>query len=254
MTARLREAAGGFFLALGFLTRLPAPGWAVPGGMASALRYLPAVGLLIGAAGAAVLLAASPLVPMSLAVLLSTAAVAALTGALHEDGLADTFDAVGAGSDRERSLEIMRDSRIGVYGALALGLVLALKVGALAAMPAGLAAAALVAGHGASRFSAVAVIATSRYARPSGSAAFTAAGMGRGGFAVAGAIGALALVGVVVAAGAGAALAAACGLAAGHLIARAVFERRLGGYTGDCLGATQQLSEVGLYLGIVAWL
>ena len=71
---------------------------------------------------------------------------------------------------------------------------------------------------------------------------------------MAAATGALSLAGILVLAGAGATLAAAAGLVAGHLLARAVFERRLGGYTGDCLGATQQLSEAGLYLGVAAWL
>ena len=250
---RARAEAAAFLLALGFLTRLPTPAWAVgaPAGIAAALRYLPAAGALIGGAGAAVLLTAGTVLPPAPAVLLSIAATCALTGALHEDGLADTFDGLGGGS-RERVLAIMRDSRIGVFGALAVGLVLALKATALVAMPAGLAAAALVAGHAASRLSSLGVIATSRYAREAGTASFTRAGAG--GLAVAAATGALSLAGILVLAGAGATLAAAAGLVAGHLLARAVFERRLGGYTGDCLGATQQLSEAGLYLGVAAWL
>jgi adenosylcobinamide-GDP ribazoletransferase len=198
-----------------------------------------------------VLLAAGTVLPAGPAVLLAIAATSALTGALHEDGLADTFDGV-AGGTRERALAIMRDSRIGVYGALALGLTLALKATALAAMPAGLAAAALVAGHAASRLSCLVVVATSRYARDAGTAGFAAAGVG--GLAVAVATGALSLAGVLVLAGGGGAVAGVAGLVAGHLLARAAFERRLGGYTGDCLGATQQLSEAGLYLGVVAWL
>jgi adenosylcobinamide-GDP ribazoletransferase len=250
MTGRAAAEAAAFLAALGFLTRLPLP--APPGDMAAALRWLPAVGALIGAAAAAVLAAAATVLPMAAAVLLSIVATCLLTGALHEDGLADTFDAIGAGS-RERALEIMRDSRIGTFGALALGLVLALKATALAAMPLGLAAAALVAGHAASRFSCLVVIATSRYARPTGTAGFAAPGPGAWGLAVAAATAAATLLGLLVA-GPGAALAAILGLAAGHLAARAAFERRLGGYTGDCLGATQQLSEAGLYLAIVAWL
>ncbi len=189
---RVRAEAAAFLLALGFLTRLPLP--APPGDMAAALRYLPAAGALIGAAAAAVLAAAAAVLPMAPAVLLSIAATCLLTGALHEDGLADTFDAIGAGS-RERALEIMRDSRIGTFGALALGLVLALKATALAAMPLGLAAAALVAGHAASRFSCLVVIATSRYVRPTGTAGFAAPGPGPGGLAVAAATAAATLLG-----------------------------------------------------------
>jgi adenosylcobinamide-GDP ribazoletransferase len=247
---RLRAEAAALLAALGFLTRLPLP--APTGEMAAALRWLPLAGALVGAAAAAVLALAATLLPMAPAVLLSIAATCLLTGALHEDGLADTFDALGAGS-RERALEIMRDSRIGAYGALALGLVLALKATALAAMPLALAAAALVAGHATSRFSALLVIATSRYARASGTAGFAADGPGPGGLAVAAATAAASLL-LLVPAGPGAALAALLGLAAGHFAARAAFERRLGGYTGDCLGATQQLGEAGLYLGVLAWL
>ena len=173
--------------------------------MAAAPRYFPAVGAVIGAAGACVLVAAASVLPMAVAVLLSTAATVALTGALHEDGLADTFDGIGAAT-RERALEIMRDSRIGTYGALGLGLMLAPKVAALAAMPAGLAAAALVAGHAASRLSSVVVVATSRYVRETGAGGFTAQGLGAGGLAVAAAT-ALWLGGLVWGAG-GLALAA----------------------------------------------
>jgi adenosylcobinamide-GDP ribazoletransferase len=248
MTARARAEAAAFLAAVGFLTRLPAP---ASSDMAAALRYLPAAGALVGAGGAAVLVAAAAVLPIAPAVLLSIAATCLLTGALHEDGLADTFDALGAAS-RERALDIMRDSRIGAHGALALGLVIALKATALAALPLGLAAAALVAGHAASRFSCVVVIATSRYARPAGAAGFTAAGPGSGGLAVAAAAAAATLL-LLIPAGLGAALSALLGLAAGHLAARAAIEQRIGGYTGDTLGATQQLGEAGLYLGVLAW-
>ena len=155
------------------------------------------------------------------------------------------------GATPARALEIMRDSRIGTYGLLALGLTLALKATALAAMPAGLAAAALIAAHALSRLSCVLVIATSRYLRPAGTGGFTAAGLGRRSLALATATAALCLL---VLPGPGLALAAVIGLAAGHLIARLSFERRLGGYTGDCLGATQQLTEAAIYLALLAWL
>lgn len=253
--SRVREEVAGFALAWQFLTRvpLPAPVGYSPARMAHAQRYLPAVGLLIGAAGAAVLALAATLLPAAPAVLMSMIATAALTGAFHEDGLADTLDGFG-GRDRARALEIMTDSRIGTFGAVGLGLVLALKATALVPMPTATAAAALVAGHAASRFSALVVVATSRYVRPAGTGAFTAQSLPAAGVAVAAAA-ALAGLGLLAAVtGAGAVLPALAGLAAGHVLARALFERRLGGYTGDCLGATQQLSEAGFYLGILAWL
>jgi adenosylcobinamide-GDP ribazoletransferase len=253
MSPRLNDEAAALLLAVQFLTRLPTgdPGF-TPARMAASPRYYPLVGALVGALGALVLLAAGAALPWPVAVLASTAATVALTGALHEDGLADTFDGLG-GATRERSLAIMRDSRLGSFGALALGLTLAAKVAALAALPAALAAAALVAGHGASRLSSVAVVATSRYLRPAGAAGFTAEGIGAGGLALAAATGGLCLLGLAAVAGLAAA-GAALGLVAGHALARVSFERRLRGYTGDCLGAVQQLSELGLYLGLVAWL
>jgi adenosylcobinamide-GDP ribazoletransferase len=131
--------------------------------------------------------------------------------------------------------------------------VVALKVAALAAMPLALAGAALVAGHAASRLSCVVIVATSRYLRPDGTAAFAAGGPGGRGLVVAGVTAGLGIAALLPAGGAGAVAAGAAGLAVGHLLARGLFERRLGGYTGDCLGATQQLGEVGLYLGVLAW-
>jgi adenosylcobinamide-GDP ribazoletransferase len=207
---------------------------------------------VVGLFAAGVFLAAHRLFPSVVAVLLATAATCLVTGALHEDGLADTADAFAAPT-ADHALAIMRDSRIGAYGALAVGLTLALRVAALAAMPTAAAAAALVAAHGASRASAVLVVATGRYARASGAGSFTAGGIAlpRLGFALATAILCLALPGL--AAGWPAALGAFLGLAAGHLASRG-FERRLGGYTGDTLGATQQLSETALVLGVLACL
>jgi adenosylcobinamide-GDP ribazoletransferase len=194
MSPRLRDEAAALLLAAQFLTRIPIrnPDF-TPARMAASPRYYPLVGVLVGALGAAVLLTAGAALPWTVAVLASTAATAVLTGALHEDGLADTFDGLG-GATPERSLAIMRDSRLGTFGALALGLTLAAATGGLC------------------------------------------------------------LLGLGAIAGIAATAVAALGLAAGHALARSCFERRLGGYTGDCLGAVQQLSELGLYLGLVAWL
>lgn len=238
-----------------FLTRAPVPVAvrATDSRMRRGLGYFPVVGMLIGAFGAAALLGASQILPTVTAVLISIAATCALTGALHEDGLADTLDGLGGG-DAQRSLAIMRDSSIGVFGALGLGLAVAMKASALVAMPLGVAAAALVAAHAASRACCVVVIATSRYVRPAGAAGFTAAGPGRRSLAVALASGCFAIAATVPFGGFGAALTGAAGLALGFVVARGLFERRLGGYTGDCLGATQQLSELGFYLGALAWL
>ncbi|MFT3973857.1 MAG: adenosylcobinamide-GDP ribazoletransferase [Amaricoccus sp.] len=251
---RLAHEAAALALGWQFLTRVPLPVAVrfTPGRMAASQAWLPAIGLAIGAIGAAVLAAAAALLPIGPAVLLSMAATVALTGAFHEDGLADTCDGIGGGPDRAHRLAIMRDSRLGTYGAVGLGLVLALKATTLAGL-AGLAPAALVAGHGASRASAMLVVMTSAYVRETGTGRFTARGLGRRGPLLVGAATLAAAMILLATAGPGGAAAGLAGLALGHVLARGLFERQLGGYTGDCLGATQQLSELGLYLGLLAW-
>jgi adenosylcobinamide-GDP ribazoletransferase len=250
---RLANETATFAVAVQFLTRVPVPAGAyTPERLRAAVRHYPLVGALVGAFAAAVLLVTDQAFTPLVAMLLSSGATLLLTGAFHEDGLADTFDGIGGGADRIRTLEIMRDSRIGTYGTLALAIVLALKIASLAALPIAAAAVALVAGHGLSRLSAVLVIATARYARDEGTGKFTASGLSVRSLTFALATGALLAGGLGWMLG-GAVLAWALGgLALGHLGGRAVFERRLGGYTGDCLGAVQQLSEVGLYLGLLA--
>lgn len=252
----MREEAAILLLAVQFLTRLPVP--ASPGftpeRLTAATRYYPLVGALVGALVALVyglaLLAWPPLV----AVLLSIAAGLALTGAFHEDGLADMFDGLGGGLTRDRALEIMRDSRIGTYGAAALVMALALKAATLTAMPPFAVILALITGHGLSRFSAVLVIATSGYVRDHGTAKPVAEGVGRESLLIAAATALMLWLALGIVLGPMAALLGGLGLAAGHWGMRRVFERKLGGYTGDCLGAVQQGSEIGFYLGVLAWL
>lgn len=244
--SRLREEWKVFLLAVQFLTRVPVnPDWS-EARMAATPRWYPAVGLLVGAVGATVFWAASWIFPTVMALILSTGATVLLTGAFHEDGFADFCDGLGGAVTRERALEIMRDSRLGTYGAVGLGLLLAAKIAALATVPGPMVLWALIAGHAASRASAVLVIATSDYVRDHGTGKPVATG--RDGLGPAWLVALLALLPL-----GGSAVGAVAGLALGHLAVRRVFERRLGGYTGDCLGAVQQASEVGLYLGIAAW-
>lgn len=254
MIGRLWDEAAAFVLALQFLTRLPtgADRLYTPRRMAASVRYFPLVGALVGAIIAAGFLAADALLPTPLAVLLAVALGLLVTGALHEDGLADSFDGLGGGWTREATLEIMRDSRLGTYGAAALLLALALKTGALIAAPAALIPMALVLGQGLSRLSSVLAIATSAYVRDHGTGKPVAAGVSAGGLAVAIGVGA-ALLGLGALFLSAAQLAAGlAGLALGHGLMRLAYERRLGGYTGDTLGAVQQTSEIGFYLGLLA--
>lgn len=251
----LRTEGHLFLLAVQFLTRVPVPR-DLPFSddlLIRATKYYPLVGALIGALGGAVLWGAALVLPPVPAVLLSLAATLLATGAFHEDGLADAADGLGGGLTRERMLEIMRDSRIGTYGAVTLGTALALKVALLAALSPGQAALLLVFGHGLGRMAAVHVIATTPYARDKG-AKFVAPTVTPDGYRVALATAFALLVGMVLLWGPVVAL---CAIVLCILVAqgwRWLFVRKLGGYTGDCLGGTQQIGELGIYLGVVAWL
>ena len=120
-----------FLTAVSFLTRIPVAGLQPPEVLARCPAYFPLVGIIIGLGSSAVLASACLLWPAWLAVVIAVAVEAWLTGALHEDALADFCDAFGGGWDREQTLTILRDSRIGTFGATGLGLVVTLRVGAL---------------------------------------------------------------------------------------------------------------------------
>ena len=218
--------------------------------MAATPRWYPAVGLLTGSVCALVYLAATLLFPPLIAVLISVAAGVILTGAFHEDGFADCCDGLGGAVSRDRALEIMRDSRLGTYGALGLALIVATKIAALTALPIASVPWLLIAAHALSRSSSVAVIATSLYVRDHGTGKPVATGTDGMAIAVTTSAAILALLAIMI--DTRLVLGAVLGLCAGHFAMRRVFERRLGGYTGDCLGAVQQTSEVGFYLGALA--
>jgi adenosylcobinamide-GDP ribazoletransferase len=235
--------------AMQYFTRIRVPAWIghAPERLTGAVRYFAAVGLIVGASGAAVLWLASLVLPAPLPAILSTAVTILMTGALHEDGLADTCDGLG-GATRERALEIMKDPRIGVFGAIALILMLLLKVATLSLMPLWTAMAALVAAHAFSRFCAVLVIFTGHYVgsadrsrsapvveRVSIGDVLIAALFGLPALAL---FGPRAIVAVVVAL-------ALVGLLTQWCV------RRIGGYTGDTLGATQQVAEMGCHVALL---
>lgn len=251
---RAREEAAVFLLAVQFLTRCPVPfpDLFTEARLNAAVRYYPLVGLLVGGAVGGVFWLAHLLFPVTLAVVLATAASLLATGAFHEDGFADACDGLGGGSTREQALEIMRDSRLGTFGAAGLGLMLSAKVLALAAAPASVIPWLLVAAHAASRASAVLAAAAGSYVREAGTARPVAAGVAPADLALALATGAAAVSGLWLVTGPTVMVAGLAGLTAGHLVMRELYERKLGGYTGDCLGAVQQTSEVGLYLGALA--
>ena len=257
--SRARAELAAFGLAVKLLTRWPAGGPPDTAGSpplsasAAAVPYYPLVGTLVGAFAGIVFFLAHLVFPVVLAVVLATAATLLATGALHEDGFADTCDGLGGGATRERALEIMRDPRLGTYGTAGLGLLFAAKVVALAAAPAAAIPWLLVGAHAASRASMALALASGTYARTAGIAAPLAEASPTGGrTAVAILIGGAVSCTLLVEAPPMALLAGLGGLALGHLVMRRVYERKLGGYTGDCLGAVQQASELGMYLGVLA--
>lgn len=237
-----------FLTAVMFLTRIPVPR-SLPYDAAllnGSARYFPLVGLLVGIAAALVYGLAVFLWAPALALLLSMAVTILLTGAFHEDGLADTCDGMGGGRDRDRVLAIMKDSRIGTYGLVGLGLVLSGKFLALESLDgAGLVIPALLVGHTWSRLVSISYLLDLPYLRElDGKSKPLATQMSRGShrFALITAAPLLLLLTPWQSAGVLLAL----------LFFRAWYayylKRRLGGYTGDTLGAAQQFSELLIYL------
>jgi adenosylcobinamide-GDP ribazoletransferase len=240
-------------VAAGFLTRLPTGATVPPGAervLSRATRVYPVVGLGIGLAGGAAFWLATTLgLPPLIAGLIAVAATMILTGALHEDGLADTADGFGGGAEPGRKLEIMRDSRTGAYGAAALVLSIAIRGAALAALatPAAVVL-ALVAAHAISRACLPAAMATMPLARASG----LAASAGRPEPAEAGIALALGAAIALLSQGFGLALAALlAGVFSAALVAW-LAQAQVGGYTGDVLGALQQAAETAVLLTAVA--
>ncbi|MFY9641653.1 MAG: adenosylcobinamide-GDP ribazoletransferase [Rhodomicrobium sp.] len=240
-----------FLVAVQVLTRLPVPrmhGFAEKW-MERGVKYFPLTGAIVGAACAGILLATSQLWHGVLPALLTVAAGILITGGLHEDGFADFFDSMG-GATREARLAIMKDSRIGSYGALALGAGVAIKIFALAGLPLWIAAAAMIPAHAGGRLAAVAVISLLPYA--GGVSAAKIKPLGRGvtwmELAVAAVLGILPLLLLPVSFGLPA-LAAGAGAA---LLAAWSARRLLGGYTGDVLGTVEQTYEIVFLLAAAA--
>jgi adenosylcobinamide-GDP ribazoletransferase len=242
-----------FFTALGYFTRVPVPRWVgyEPHYLNAAARYFPLVGALVGAFSGLVYLAALRVFPAGVAVLLSMAASLLVTGAFHEDGLADCVDAFGGAYNRDDALRIMHDSRIGAFGAIALVIALALKWQTLAVLPPLRAASLMIAAHAASRAGAISYLATLDYVRAAGKAKPVAQRLSGPALLCAALFG---LPWLLWPNGPGApdwrfALMSVLRFAMGRY-----FVRRIGGYTGDCLGFAQQIFELSIYLVGLAWI
>ncbi|MEM8786963.1 MAG: adenosylcobinamide-GDP ribazoletransferase [Pseudomonadota bacterium] len=233
--------------ALRFMTRLPVPG--ARADLAAAAAFFPLAGAMIGALAALVWLAGFVIgLPPWPAAVLVLAVQLWLTGALHEDGLADCADGLGGGARPERALEIMRDSRIGAYGAAALGLSILARAAALAALGPWTGAAALIVAHVLARAGIVASLMLLPYARADGLAAEAQ----RAGGAATGLLAFLpALALTLWLGGVAGAVALVVAGAVWVWISRRLM-RRLGGYTGDGLGATEQMIEIAALMTFAA--
>ncbi len=256
--ARLRHEARLLCVAVQYFTRLPVPAlrhfesaW-----LSQSVRYFPVAGWLVGGIGAGVLWLCAQALPMPVAALLALAATVAVTGAFHEDGLADTFDALGGHVPRDRALEIMRDSRIGTYGAAALGIALLLRWQAVAALPLAAAMALLVCSHAAARAGAASLMATLPYVRldDDAKAKLVAQDLSMGHLLATLFMGALPAV-VCIALFPHLVVPVCAGVIALALVRVGCarwFRARLGGYTGDSLGCCEQFGELAFLLAAVA--
>jgi adenosylcobinamide-GDP ribazoletransferase len=244
----MKSAASSFLVAIQFMTRLPVPRAIKysPDALAKSAVFFPAIGLLIGAGGGALYWLFSPHVSRDIVVLVILVYLVTITGGLHEDALGDAADGFGGAREKDRILLIMRDSRIGSFGTVAITLSLLARFVLLTNLAPGKFVTFLIAGQVLGRWTALPLaffLPSARDSEP---------GQGK--------LIAHKITGVSFAAGTALALtivALALGTAAVPALLIAVlvaamssfyYRRRIGGITGDCLGATNQLTEIAVYL------
>lgn len=214
------------------------------------MRYFSLVGICIGICSALIYLSALYIWPRSISVGISITATLLITGALHEDGLADSCDAFGGGYTRDEVLKIMQDSQIGAFGALALIIVLGIKWQTLVLMSPLRGAWALIAAHSGSRAMVTSLLITLDYVRIDGKAKPVSNRMRAH------------VYGIVIVCSLPflfltdwrTGLTTIVVLCVVRVCLVRYFTMRLGGYTGDCLGFAQQLGELAIYLTSLGWI
>lgn len=242
----IRRIFADWLIALQFLTRVPMPKIPYdPDGLSRAVAWFPLVGLLIGLCGAAVHSAAARHLQAPVAVLATLVFLVVVTGAFHEDGLADTADGLGGGWTREQALEIMRDSRIGTYGAVALILSLAARFLLLASLPSAAFARYLIAAHVLCRWSTLPLSYFLAPARTGQGQGIRVAQRTSRPALVCGSILTALLLWMILR---DAAWEPAVVVVAVTAVAGAYFHHRLDGITGDCFGAANQIAEISVYV------
>ncbi len=240
-----------FFTALMFYTRIPCPSFVgyTDENLKKASRYFPLVGCIVGGLAGLVFYLAHAIFPLSISIILSMITTILLTGAFHEDGFADTCDGFGGGWTREQILEIMKDSRIGAYGTIGLIFILFMKFLLLSEIGVDQIPFVLITAHALSRFAVTTLKFTHHYILDRKDSKFNpiAEKISLGDLFWAAVFGItplflfphrLIFVLIIPV------------LWAGRLLAR-YFKTRIGGYTGDCLGATQQVCEIVFYLSFL---
>ncbi len=245
----MEKAISNFLLTVAFFTRFPIPEKAGRkidhnASLTDAIGYFPIVGGLIGCVLAGVWFVASFALPPLVAAGLTIGLGVILTGALHEDGFADCADGLGATPDRDKALDIMRDSRVGAYGALALVWTIGIRWVALASLAPIAGALALIIAHCTSRNAIIIAMRLAPYARPEGLGQMAAGTLSDRALTLAFII----ALAISILVGQIAGVVAFC---IGMLVAwlfMTYLVKRLGGYTGDGLGAMQQIAEISILI------
>jgi adenosylcobinamide-GDP ribazoletransferase len=244
-----------FFTAVMFYTRIPCPKWVDHSEeyLNKATRYFPLIGWIVGGLSALILYSAFYLFPVSIAVALSILAGILLTGAFHEDGFADVCDGFGGGWTKQKILDIMKDSRVGTYGVAGLIFILSLKffsIYELAQKDIIFCCKAIFTAHSISRFAAIILRKKMQYVRENDDSKAKPIAKQNSGkdYFIAALFGLLplllfkncmvfiAIVPIIIAV----------------VYLRYYFNKWIGGYTGDCLGAAQQVTELFFYLSLIA--
>jgi len=229
-----------------FLTRLPLPRLTYqPDTLARAAKFFPLVGLAIGAGAAGIYRLLSPHLPAVIVALLIVLFSTLITGGLHEDGLADAADAFGGGWSREQTLAIMKDSRIGSFGALAIVFSVAGRILLLAYLPPDSVVRYLISAEVLCRWTILPLGAALHPAGEHGSQGGRIAGKISGVSLAAGTLFSLGAAGYLLRMSAVAPVAASLMVI---LLSGLYYRHRIGGITGDCFGATSQLTLVAVYL------
>ena len=257
LSGRFRQELAYFFSGLSFYTRIPCPQWVEysPNNLNKSRKYLPLIGLFIGLFAALVFFISSLLLPASVSIALSMIATVYLTGAFHEDGLADCADGFGGGWEKAQILKIMKDSRIGAYGTISLILMFGLKfivLWELQLVSERLLMLALIVSHSLSRLMSSLTMQhyvyvselTSSKSKSVTSLHLSSSEMLFSVFPLALTLLIFAKLSLLVS------MVPVIVLA--WFLAQ-FYQKQIGGYTGDCLGATQQITEVFYFIILLAF-